>query len=107
MGKKSPADIIDLQKIIGTQKGSVVSREIIRKKTGTVTLFSFDKGQGLSTHTAPFDALVILVEGLAEIKISNKPFIIKKGQAVILPAGKPHALLAVKPFKMLLVMIKS
>ncbi len=88
------------------QKGSVVSRTIIDKKTGTVTLFSFDEGQGLSEHTAPFDALVYVLDGEAEISISGKPLRVKAGEMTIMPANRPHALKAVKRFKMLLVMIR-
>jgi quercetin dioxygenase-like cupin family protein len=89
------------------QKGSVVSRTIIDKKTGTVTLFSFDEGQGLSEHTAPFDALVYLLDGEADISISGKPLRLREGEMVIMPANQPHALKAVKRFKMLLTMIRS
>lgn len=89
------------------QPGAVVSREIIRKEAGTVTLFAFDKGQGLSEHTAPFDALVYIVDGRAKITISGKPSIVKKGEIIIMPAHKPHALKAEQKFKMLLVMILS
>jgi quercetin dioxygenase-like cupin family protein len=95
-----PAALLDYQ------DNAVVSREIIKKETGTVTLFSFDKGQGLSEHTAPFDALVYIVDGLAEIIISGKSNKVKKGSMIIMPANKPHALKAIKKFKMLLVMIK-
>lgn len=93
--------------MLGYQKNAVVSREIIRKDTGTVTLFAFDKGQGLSEHTAPFDAMVYIVDGAAEITISGKPNKVKAGEMIIMPAGKPHALKAIKKFKMLLIMIKS
>ncbi|MCK5422949.1 MAG: cupin domain-containing protein [Deltaproteobacteria bacterium] len=93
--------------LLDYQEGSVVSRTIIDKKTGTVTLFAFDEGQGLSEHTAPFDALVHLIDGEAEITISGKPLRLKKGEMVIMPAGDPHALKAVKKFKMILIMIKS
>ena len=89
------------------QKGSVVSRTLIDKKTGTVTLFSFDEGQGLSEHTAPFDALVCLLDGEAEISIAGKPFHLRDGEMIIMPANQPHALKAVKKFKMLLTMIRS
>ena len=89
------------------QRGSVVSRTLIDKKAGTVTLFSFDEGQGLSEHTAPFDALVYLLDGEAEISISGKPFHLKNGDMIIMPANQPHALKAVKRFKMLLTMIRS
>ncbi|OGQ13531.1 MAG: cupin [Deltaproteobacteria bacterium RBG_19FT_COMBO_46_12] len=93
--------------LVAYQTGSVVSRTIIDKKTGTVTLFSFDEGQGLSEHTAPFDALVCLLDGEAEISISGKPFRLRGGEMIIMPAGQPHALKAVKRFKMLLTMIRS
>ncbi|MCX5681369.1 MAG: cupin domain-containing protein, partial [Candidatus Omnitrophica bacterium] len=89
------------------QDGSVVSREIIKKDTGTVTFFSFDRGQGLSEHTAPFDALVYVIEGSVEIRIEGKPRIVKKGEMIIMPANKPHALKAVRQFKMLLIMIRK
>jgi quercetin dioxygenase-like cupin family protein len=89
------------------QEGSIVSRTIIDKKTGTVTFFAFDEGQGLSEHTAPFDALVFLLDGEAEIVISGKPFRLKAGEMVIMPANDPHALKATKRFKMVLTMIRS
>ena len=89
------------------QKDSIVSRTLIDKNTGTVTFFAFDKGQGLSVHTAPFDALVYLLDGEAEISISGKPFSLKQGEMIIMPANEPHALKAVKQFKMILTMIKS
>ena len=89
------------------QKDSIVSRTLIDKNTGTVTFFAFDKGQGLSEHTAPFDALVYLLDGEAEISISGKPFSLKQGEMIIMPANEPHALKAVKQFKMILTMIKS
>jgi len=103
-GKPTVIKLIDLAKY---QKGSIVSNTLINKKTGTVTFFAFDKGQGLSEHTAPFDALVCLMDGEAEIRISGKPFSLKKGEMIMLPANKPHALKAIKNFKMLLIMIKS
>jgi quercetin dioxygenase-like cupin family protein len=80
---------------------------VINKKSGTVTLFAFDEGQGLSEHTAPFDALVFLLDGEAKIAISGKPLRVKEGEMVIMPANQPHALKAVKRFKMMLVMIRS
>jgi quercetin dioxygenase-like cupin family protein len=92
---------------IDYQEGGIVSRTIIDKKSGTVTLFAFDQGQGLSEHTAPFDALVHLLEGQAEITISGKPLRVRQGEMVIMPAGEPHALSAVERFKMLLTMIRS
>jgi len=96
--------IVDL---VAYQRGSVVSRTIIDKKTGTITLFSFDEGQGLSEHTAPFDALAYLLDGEAEISISGKPLHLREGEMVIMPANQPHALKAVKRFKILLTMIRS
>ena len=97
----------ELKDLVNYQDGSVVSREIIRKNTGTVTLFAFSKGQGLSEHTAPFDALVYIVEGEVEVLISGNTHSLNKGKFVILPANEPHALRALSNFKMLLVMIKS
>lgn len=99
-----PNTLID---IVGYQKDAVVSKTIIEKKTGTVTLFAFDQGQGLSEHKAPFDALVQVLDGEVEIKISGKPFCLKQGDIIIMPANEPHALKAVKSFKMLLTMIRS
>ena len=101
------AKAVSLSDLAAYQEGSVVSREILRKKTGTVTLFAFDQGQGLSEHTAPFDALVYLLDGEAEITISGKPLRVQKGEMIIMPANKPHALEAVKQFKMVLIMIRS
>ena len=98
------SELIDL---VEYQDGAVVSKEIIKKNTGTVTLFAFDKGQGLSEHTAPFDALVYILDGKAEIIISGKPSDVKSGQIIIMPANKPHALKAIERFKMMLVMIKA
>ena len=85
----------------------MVSRTLLDKKAGTVTLFAFDAGQGLSEHTAPFDAMVHVIDGEAEVTISGKPVTVKQGEMVIMPGGKPHALRAVKRFKMMLVMIKA
>lgn len=89
------------------QQGSVVSRTLIDKKAGTVTLFAFDEGQGLSEHTAPFDAMVYLLEGEAEIVISGRPLRLKEGEMVIMPANLPHSLSAISKFKMILTMIRS
>ena len=93
--------------MVDYQKGAVVSKTIVEKKTGTVTLFSFDQGQSLSEHTAPFDALVQILEGEVEIRISGKPFHLKRGEMIIMPANEPHGLKAVEKFKMLLTMIRS
>ncbi len=99
--------ILNPRELVIYQTGSVVSRTVIDKKAGTCTLFAFDAGQGLSEHTAPFDALVQIFDGEAEITISGKPFHFKTGDIIIMPADKPHALRAVQRFKMMLVMIKS
>ncbi len=93
--------------IVKYQEESVVSRTLIKKKTGTVTLFAFDEGQGLSEHSAPFDALVCVLDGEVEITISGRPFLLKQGEMIIMPANQPHALKAIKQFKMMLTMIKS
>ena len=89
------------------QTGSVVSKTLIKKETGNVTLFAFDRDQGLSEHTAPFDALVHVLDGKAEITIAGTPIEVSAGEMIIMPAGKPHALKANEPFKMMLVMIES
>jgi quercetin dioxygenase-like cupin family protein len=89
------------------QKGSVVSRAIIDKDSGTVTLFAFDQDQGLSEHTAPFDALINILDGEAEVTISRKVYRLKEGEMIIMPANEPHALRAAKKFKMILTMIRS
>jgi len=96
-----------LKKMVSYQDGSIVSKEIIKKETGTVTLFAFDKGQGLSEHTAPFDAMVYVMDGLAEVFISKNPFMVKEGEMIIMPANEPHSLQAKEPFKMLLVLVKK
>jgi quercetin dioxygenase-like cupin family protein len=101
------AKVLKLIDLIGYQEGAVVSRTIIDKKTGTLTLFAFDAGQGLSEHTAPFDALVYVLDGEVEVTISGKAFHLKEGEMIIMPASEPHALKAVKRFKMLLAMIRS
>jgi quercetin dioxygenase-like cupin family protein len=89
------------------QNGSVVSKEISKKATGTVTLFAFDKGQGLSEHTTPFDALVLITEGVAEITVSGNNHTVKEGEMLLMPANEPHQLKANQKFKMMLIMIKS
>ena len=93
--------------LVNYQPGSVVSREILKKPTGNVTLFAFDDGQGLSEHTAPFDALVQVLEGEAEITIAGEQHRVKGGELILMPSGKPHALRAIQPFKMILTMIRS
>jgi quercetin dioxygenase-like cupin family protein len=101
------AQASNLTGLIEYQKGAVVSRTLIDKKNGTVTLFAFDINQGLSEHTAPYDALVYVLDGEVEVTISGKPTILKQGEITIMPAHKPHALVAKTKFKMLLTMIKS
>lgn len=93
--------------VIAYQEGSVVSRTLIDKKVGTITLFAFDKGQGLSEHTAPYDAFVQVVDGEAEITISGTSHSVQSGQMIIMPANQPHSVRASKRFKMLLVMIRA
>ena len=96
-----------LADVVSYQEGSVVSKTLIEKKTGTVTLFAFDEGQGLSEHTAPFDAMVYIVDGQVEIKIAGNPYILNKGEMIIMPANEPHALKSITRFKMMLIMIRS
>ena len=98
--------VMQLADLVTYQAGSIVSRMIIQKDTGGVTLFAFDKKQGLSEHTVPFDALVQIIGGEAEITISGKPSHLKNGDAIIMPANKPHSIKAPKRFKMILTMIK-
>jgi quercetin dioxygenase-like cupin family protein len=98
---------VKLAYLIEYQAGSVVSRTIVDKAAGTVTLFAFDVGQGLSEHTAPFDALVYNIEGEVEVTISGEAVILQQGEIVVMPANKPHALKATKRFKMLLTMIRQ
>jgi quercetin dioxygenase-like cupin family protein len=100
------AKTLSLKTLIDYQQGSVVSREVIKKKTGTVTLFAFDQNQGLSEHTAPFDALVYCIEGEVKVNISGNSMNLKAGEMVIMPAHEPHSLESVTKFKMLLVMIR-
>ncbi|MGB5686222.1 MAG: cupin domain-containing protein [Candidatus Electrothrix sp.] len=97
----------NLTEIAAYQEGSVVSSTIISKLTGTVTLFAFDKDQGLSEHTAAYDALVQILDGEAEITVSGKQFQLSQGEMLIMPANEPHALRAITRFKMMLTMIKS
>jgi quercetin dioxygenase-like cupin family protein len=104
VGLFQPLKMTDL---VAYQKGSVVSRTLIDKRMGTVTLFSFDKGEGLSEHTAPYDALIYIVEGEARINLAGKSSLLKVGDVLIMPANKPHSLRANEPFKMLLIMIRS
>jgi len=96
-----------LDDLVTYQEASVVSKTLLEKKTGTVTLFAFDKGQGLSEHTAPFDAMVSVLDGVAEIVIAGNPVVVRQGEMLVMPANQPHALKAVERFKMMLIMIRS
>lgn len=97
----------NINKIIQYQNDSVVSKEILNKPTGTIALFAFDKNQGLSEHTAPYDALVMVTEGKAEITVSGMRHNVQAGGMLLMPANAPHSLKAIEPFKMLLTMVKS
>ena len=101
------AEAVRLAELVNYQEGAVVSRTIVHRPTGTVTLFAFDEGQGLSEHTAPFDALAQVLQGEAEITVSGKPLPTTAGGAVLMPAQQPHAVKAITRFKMLLTMIRS
>lgn len=96
-----------LRDLVAYQNEAVVSRTLVNAGAGTVTAFAFDQGQGLSEHTAPYDASVIVVEGEAEVKVSGLAHTVKEGEMIIMPANKPHALKAVTKFKMILIMIRS
>ena len=104
---RAHSNVMDLINLVEYQQGNVVSRTLVTKETGTITLFAFDKGQGLSEHTTPYDAMVFILDGNAQIIISKKEFHLNTGQMIIMPANEPHALNAVESFKMMLVMIKS
>ena len=101
------AKALNLAGLVGYQVGAIVSREVISQKTGTVTVFAFDEGRQLSEHTAPFDAMVVCLDGEADVKVGGKVNRVKPGEMIIMPAGIPHALEAVGRFKMLLVMVKK
>ena len=101
------AEVVRVTDLVNYQDGAVVSRTLVTRSTGTVTLFAFDEGQGLSEHTAPFDALAHVLEGQAEIVVSGKPLRTTAGEAVLMPANQPHSLKALSRFKMLLTMIRS
>jgi len=107
MSTAPKAEILNLAEMVSYHTGSVVSRQITKAEAGNVTLFAFDESQELSEHTAPFDALVHVVEGQAEIIISGKSFHLKSGDAIIMPANDPHAVKALGQFKMLLTMIRA
>ena len=104
--KLSP-EVMSLQDLVAYQEGAIVSRTLLDRKTGTLTLFAFDQGQGLSEHTTPYDAWLYVFDGEAEITISGAPYRLRAGESIILPANQPHAVKAISRFKMLLVMIRS
>ncbi|MBP1593421.1 Cupin domain protein [Bacteroides luti] len=99
--------VLDFEKLIDYSVGGIISKQVLKNEAGNITLFSFDKGQGLSEHTAPFDALVQILDGEATITIGGNPLLLKQGESVIMPANVTHALFADKEFKMLLTMIKG
>jgi quercetin dioxygenase-like cupin family protein len=101
------AQVVDTTDLVQYQTGTIVSRTLIKKPSGTVTLFAFDAGQELSEHTAPFDALALVLDGETEITIAGQPMRLSAGQMVIMPADKPHAVKAVKQFKMMLIMVRE
>ena len=101
------AAVENLARLVEYQRGSVVSRQLIKKETGNVTLFAFDEGEGLAEHTAPFDALAHIIDGTAEIAIEGKPHTLNAGEAILMPAHESHAVKAVARFKMILTMIRS
>jgi quercetin dioxygenase-like cupin family protein len=101
------AQVATAAELVNYQEGAIVSREIVKKPTGSVTLFAFDEGQGLSEHTTPFDALVYVIEGEVEISIAGQPHRLQGGEIILLPANQPHALKALNRFKMSLTMIRA
>jgi quercetin dioxygenase-like cupin family protein len=103
----SKPEVINIKKAVNYQKGSVVSRALSDKKSGTVTLFAFDEGEALSEHTAPFDAILSITDGEAEVTVSGVSYILREGEMIIMPEGESHSLRAVKRFKMMLVMIRG
>lgn len=99
--------VFSMEESIEYSSGGVISKQVLRKKSGNVTLFSFDQFQGLTEHTSPFDAMVHILDGEAEIKINGEPHILKTGDCIIMPANVPHALHATEAFKMVLTMIRE
>ena len=107
MATAPKSEILHMADLASYQDGSVVSRQITKEEAGNITLFAFDEGQELSEHTAPYDALVHVLDGEVEVRISGRPFELKPGDAIVMPANEPHALKAVTKFKMLLTMIRK
>lgn len=101
------AEVKQLGELLQYQTGAIVSRVLLKNKGGTVTLFAFDKGEGLSEHTAPFDALVVNIDGEADVEIAGKSFRVRQGETITLPANRPHAVRATTQFKMLLIMVRA
>ena len=101
------ASVLNLKQSVDYSEGGIVSKQVVKNNSGNLTLFSFDKGQGLSQHTAPFDAVVQILDGEAEVVLDGVPHLLKEGETIIMPANVPHALNAVERFKMLLTMIKG
>ncbi|HQV95121.1 MAG TPA: cupin domain-containing protein [Anaerolineales bacterium] len=107
MATAPKSEILHMADLVAYNDGSVVSRQITKAEAGNVTLFAFDKEQELSEHTAPYDALLHVLDGETEVKVSGKPFHLKAGDAIIMPANEPHAIKALTHFKMLLTMIRK
>ena len=107
MPKEDQAKVLDVESLIQYQDSAIVSRILLKKKTGNIPVFAFDKDQELSEHTAPFDALVQVIDGKANVIINGKPHKLSAGQMIIMPAKIPHALYADEKFKMILTMIKQ
>ncbi|MGB3907207.1 MAG: cupin domain-containing protein [Methanomethylovorans sp.] len=107
LNRTPSGEVLTTSELVNYQEEAVVSRTLSQTKNGTVTIFAFDKGQGLSEHTAPFDAIAFLLEGEAQINIQEKEHLVKAGEMIIMPANQSHSLMALKKFKMLLVMVRS
>jgi len=109
MEKKTfiPAEVYNLKEAVTFAEGGVVSKQLLKNKGGNITFFAFDKNEGLSEHTTPFDAVVQIIEGKAEISIDGKKNVVSEGELIIMPANMPHALHAIEPFKMCLIMLKD
>jgi len=99
--------VLNIPLLVDYSEGGIVSKQVLKNDVGNITLFSFDKGQGLSEHTAPFDAMVQVLDGTAEIRIGGNPLTVKAGETIIMPANVPHALQAIERFKILLTMIRG
>lgn len=102
-----PSTVLTLKELVSYADGAVVSKTLTKNRNGNTTLFAFDKGQGLSEHTAPFDAIAMIVDGYSKITIGGEEFELSEGQMIVMPANVPHALEATEPFKMMLIMIKD